>query len=54
MYSGITKIYYWKTVGHVFKKPVQLEGTAQNFSPPVSCFFLIVVHISAARRREGM
>jgi hypothetical protein len=27
MYSGITKIYYRKTVGHVFTKPVQiLEG----------------------------
>jgi len=42
MYSGITKIYYRKTVGHVFMKPVQLEGTTQNFFffPPVSCFSL--------------
>jgi hypothetical protein len=33
-YSGITKIYYRKTVGHVFTKPVQIEGTTQkNFSP---------------------
>jgi len=31
MYSGITKIYYRKTVGHVFTKPVQFEGTTQNF-----------------------
>jgi len=38
MYSGITKIYYRKTVGHVFTKPVQIEGTAEFFSPPVSCF----------------
>jgi hypothetical protein len=30
MYSGITKIYYRKTIGHVFMKPVQVEGT-QNF-----------------------
>jgi len=27
MYSGITKIYYRKTVRHVFTKPVQIEGT---------------------------
>ena len=32
MYSGITKIYYRKTVGHVFKKPVQIEGTTQIFT----------------------
>jgi len=25
MYSGITKIYYRKTVGRVFTKPVQIE-----------------------------
>ena len=30
MYSGITKIYYRKTVGHVFTKPVQIERTTQN------------------------
>jgi hypothetical protein len=30
MYSGITKVYYRKTVGHVFMKPVQIEGTTQN------------------------
>jgi hypothetical protein len=29
MYFGITKLYYRKTVGHVFTKPVQIEGTAQ-------------------------
>ena len=39
MYSGITKIYYRKTVGHVFTKPVQIEGTTQKFFfPPLSCF----------------
>jgi len=37
MYSGITKIYYRKPVGHVFTKPVQIEGTTQTFFP-VSCF----------------
>ena len=26
VYSGITEIYYRKTVGHVFTKPVQIEG----------------------------
>jgi len=49
MYSGITKIYYMKTVGHIFTKPVQIEGTTQ--SPPSKLFF-VVVHISAARRCE--
>jgi hypothetical protein len=35
MYSGITKIYYRKTVGHVFtKQTVQIEGTTQIFFPP--------------------
>ena len=38
MYSENTKIYYKKTVGHVFTKPVQIEGTNQTFFPPVSCF----------------
>jgi len=32
MYSGITKIYYRETVGHVFTKPVQIEGTQKLFS----------------------
>ena len=32
MHSGIAKIYYRKTVGHVFTKPVQLEGTTQKFT----------------------
>jgi hypothetical protein len=31
MYSGITKIYYRKTVGHIFTKPVQIEGTTQKY-----------------------
>jgi hypothetical protein len=34
MYSGITKIFYRKTVEHVFTKPVQIEGTTQNFCSP--------------------
>jgi hypothetical protein len=34
MYSGFTKIYDRKTVGHVFTKPVQMEGTTQ-FPPPL-------------------
>jgi hypothetical protein len=38
MYSGITTIYYRKTVGHVFAKPVQIEGTTQKFCLPISCF----------------
>jgi hypothetical protein len=31
VYSGITKIYYRKTVGHIFTKPVQIKGTTQKF-----------------------
>ena len=52
MYSGIKNIYYRKTVGHVFTKPVQIEGTTQ-FPFPHNLYF-IVVHISAARRCECM
>ena len=33
MYSGITNIYYRKTVGHVFTKHVQIEGRTQFFPP---------------------
>jgi len=33
MYSGATNIYYRKTVGHLFTKPVQIEGTTQNIFP---------------------
>ena len=40
MYLGITKIYCRKTVGHVFTKPVQIEGTIQKIFSPVSCFSL--------------
>jgi hypothetical protein len=32
MYSGITNIYNRKTVGQVFTKPVQIEGTTQTGS----------------------
>jgi len=38
MFSGITKNYYRKTAGHVFTKPVQIEGTTQKIFSPVSCF----------------
>jgi len=31
MYSEITKNYYRKTVGHVFTKSVQVEGTTKKF-----------------------
>jgi len=51
MYSGIAKMYYRKTVEHVFTKPVQIEGTTQI--PPRKMFF-VVVHISAARQCECM
>ena len=33
MYSGITKIYDSKTVGHIFTKPVHIEGTTKNIFP---------------------
>jgi hypothetical protein len=52
MYSRITKFYYRKTVGHLFMKPVQIEGTTEKFLP--STLFFIIVHISAARRCECM
>ena len=38
MYSGITKNYYTKIVGHVYTKPVQIERTTQKLFFPVSCF----------------
>ena len=39
MYLGITKIYYRKTVGHVFTKPVQIELKTKIFIfPSVTCF----------------
>jgi len=53
MYSMITKIYYRKTGGHVFTKPVQIEGTTQQFFFSSKLFF-IIAHISAARRCECM
>ena len=33
MYSGITKFYYRKPVGHVFTKPVRREGTIKKIFP---------------------
>ena len=53
MYSYITKIYYMKTAGPVFTKPVQIEGTTQKMFPP-NKLFIILVHITAARRCECM
>jgi hypothetical protein len=50
MYSGITKIYYWKTVVHLFMKPVQIEGKTQKFFPRK--LFFINIHISAASSEE--
>jgi hypothetical protein len=38
MYSRITKIYYRKTAGRVFTKPVQIEVTTENVFFSVSCF----------------
>jgi hypothetical protein len=38
MCSGITNVYDRKAVGHVFTKPVRIEGTTQIFFLPVSCF----------------
>jgi len=38
MYSEITKTDYRKTVGHVFMKPVLMEGITQKNFPPVSRF----------------
>jgi len=32
MYPGITKIYYRKTIRHVFTKPVQIEGTNKKIT----------------------
>ena len=51
MHYGITKNYYRKTVGHIFTKPAQIEGTTQTFFYHSKLFF-IVVHISAARPCE--
>jgi hypothetical protein len=39
MYSGITEVYYNKTIGHVFTKPIEIEGKTKNKKKfPVSCF----------------
>jgi hypothetical protein len=47
MHSGITNIYDRKSVGHVFTKPILIEGTTQIFFSPGKSYF-IVVHTSAA------
>jgi hypothetical protein len=39
MHSGNTKIYDRKTVGHVFTKPVQMEGTIQKLFFPSKFIF---------------
>jgi len=41
-----------KTVGLLFVKPVQIEGTTQFFF--LIKLFFIIVHISATRRCEYM
>jgi hypothetical protein len=46
MYSGITKLYYRKTVVHVFKKPVQIEGTTTNNFFGVVPYFLKIQGVS--------
>ena len=33
MYSGTTKIYYRKPVGHIFTKPVQIKEQLKNVFP---------------------
>jgi hypothetical protein len=38
MYFEITKIYYRKTIGHIFTKPVQIEGTIEKFFPQYVVF----------------
>jgi len=48
MYSGITKIYYRKTVGHMLRNLYRYREQLKNFFP--SKLFFIVVHITAARR----
>jgi len=49
MYSGITKIYCRKTVGQVFTKSVQIEGTTQKFF-----FQQVVFHRSSHFCRQGI
>jgi hypothetical protein len=52
MYSGIIKIYDSKTVGHVFTKRVQIEGTTQNlFSPRMLFTFLPLGDASLCREK---
>jgi hypothetical protein len=41
MYSGITKNYDGKTAGHIFTKPVQIEGTTKIVFP-TKLFFIVV------------
>jgi hypothetical protein len=38
MHSGIMKIYYRKTVGHTFVKPVHIVETTQKLFSQLSCF----------------
>ena len=52
MYSVITSIFDRKTVGHVFTKPVEIEGKTQFPPPRRNKLFFIIVHVSAARRCE--
>ena len=50
MRSGITKIYYRKTIGHVFTKPVQIEGTAQQCSHHSSHFCRYAMGVYVVRK----
>jgi len=47
MYSGITKIDYRKTTGHVFTNLYREKEQFKNCFP--SKLFFIIVHISATR-----
>ena len=46
MYSGITKIYYRETIGHVFTKTVQIEITKILIFPTVRCFSSLFTFMS--------
>jgi len=53
MYSGITKIFYRKTVRHLFTETCTNRRNDSIFFVPTKLLF-IVVHISAARQCEFM
>jgi len=55
MHSGITKIYYRKTAGHVFTEPVQIEGAT---SQRKQCVFIrntelyIITYLTYNKKRR--